>query len=307
MSQASVRAIRSVEIAMTDPAKAAKFFTDVWHLTPVVEIEGVHYLRGTGAFHHILAIHPASHTAMVRVTFDAADRATVDALYAQVKAHGLTPADPPRALVQPHGEYGFGYKDPEGRNIAVVCGVNDHADSADRPDYPRKLSHINLNNGDPDATLAAFRDALGFRLTDTTQKMRFLSCGSDHHSVVLGFSGGTTLNHIAFEMPDLDSVMRGAGRMRQDGRPIEWGPGRHGPGNNVFCYFVGPESAPVEYTAEMQQIDESYRARTAEDWKWPPGRVDHWGITPKATERMEKAGENYRFTEDGWWLDDWQS
>jgi catechol 2,3-dioxygenase len=306
MSKASVSALRSVEIAMTDPAAAVKFFTDVWHLTPVAEIKGVHYLRGTGPFHHILTVHEAPHTALVRMVFDAADPATVDALYAQVKAHGLTTIDPPRALKQPHGEYGFGYKDPEDRNIAVVCGVKDHADTADRADYPRKLSHINLNNSDPEATFAAFRDGLGFRVTDTTRKMRFLSCGHDHHSVVLGFGGGTTLNHIAFEMPDLDSIMRGAGRMRDDGRPIEWGPGRHGPGDNVFCYFLGPENAPIEYTGEMQQIDAGYRAGQPDDWKWPPGRVDHWGIMPKATERMEKAGENYRFTDNDWKLDEWQ-
>lgn len=306
MSKASVTALRSVEIAMTDPATAVKFFTDVWNLTPVTEIDGVHYLRGTGAFHHILTVRKAPHTALIRITFDAADRATVDALHAQVKAHGLGTIDPPRALKQPHGEYGFGYQDPEGRNIAVVCGIKDHANTADRTDYPRKLSHINLNNSDPEATFAAFRDGLGFRETDTTRKMRFLSCGHDHHSVVLGFGGGATLNHIAFEMPDLDSIMRGAGRMRDDGRPIEWGPGRHGPGNNVFCYFLGPENAPIEYTGEMQQIGAGYRTGTPDDWKWPPGRVDHWGIMPKATERMEKAGENYRFTKDGWKLDEWR-
>ena len=81
--------------------------------------------------------------------------------------------------------------------------------------------------------------------------------------MVLGFTGGPTINHLAFEMPDLESVMRGAGRMRDDGRGLEWGPGRHGPGNNVFCYFLGPEDMPIELTAEMQQIDASHRAKTA--------------------------------------------
>lgn len=305
MSKAKVRALRSVEVAMTDVDKAVCFFSDVWNLAPVTETNGVHYLRGTGAFHHILSIRQAQRTELIRMVFDAADRAAVDTIHAQTKAHGITTIDPPRALRQPHGDYGFGFKDPEGRNIAVVCGVADHADTADRPDRPRKLSHINLNNGDPDATFACFRDALGFTLSDTTRKMRFMSCGSDHHSVVLGFTGGPTLNHIAFEMPDLDSVMRGAGRMRDDGRPIEWGPGRHGPGNNVFCYFLGPENAPIEYTGEMQQIDASYRAGQPGDWTWPPGRLDHWGITAKPSERMEAAGQNWRFTQDGWRLDEW--
>jgi hypothetical protein len=276
-----VRALRSIDIAMTDKAKALQFFTDAWNLSLVAEAAGVHYLRGTGAFHHILSIREAPQTALIRMVFDAADRQAVDAIHAQVVAHGLNTIDAPRALKQPHGDYGFGYKDPEGRNVAVVCGVRDHADAADRADRPRKISHINLNNSDPDATFACFRD-------------------------VLGFGDGTTLNHIAFEMPNLDSIMRGAGRMRDNGRGIEWGPGRHGPGNNVFCYFLGPENLPIEYTGEMQQIDASYRAGEPDDWKWPPGRLDHWGITAKPSERMEAAGQNYLFTADGWRLDEWR-
>ena len=298
--------MRSVDLGFADPDKALRFFTEVWNLTAVGEIAGVHYLRGTGAFHHIVALRRTAKPMMIRMVLDAADRAAVDALHAQVATHGLTSIDPPAALKQPHGSYGFGFKDPEGRNIAIVCGVEDHAGTADRPDRPRKLSHVNINAGDSDLTLACYHDALGFTLTDTTRRLRFLSCNADHHSMVLGFTGGPTINHIAFEMPDLESVMRGAGRMRDDGRGLEWGPGRHGPGNNVFCYFLGPEDVPVEMTAEMQQIDASHRAKTPEQWKWPPGRLDHWGVNAGPSERMEAAGLRYNFTSDGWRLDEWR-
>ena len=306
MSTASVRALRSVEIGLADPPASMHFFTEVWNLGSLGETNSVHYLRGTGAFHHILALHRAPGPCVVRMVFDAADRATVDALHAQVLAHGLKDVEAPAALRQPHGAYGFGFKDPEGRNAAVVCGVADHSDTADAPDRPRKISHINLNTSDSEATFAFYRDALGFTLTDTTRRLRFLSCSSDHHSVVLGFTGGPTLNHIAFEAPDLESVMRGAGRMRIDGRGIEWGPGRHGPGNNVFCYFLGPEDLPIELTAEMQQIDASHRPKTPEQWTWPPGKLDYWGISAAPSERIENAGLNVHFTDDGWRLADWR-
>ena len=306
MSKAQVRALRSVEIGMADLAAARRFFTDVWHLGFVGEVKGTLYFRGTGAFHHILAVRATSRPTMIRIVFDAADRGTVDTLHAQSVTRGLKSIEAPAPLRQPHGDYGFGFKDPEGRNIAVVCGGNDHADAADKADRPRKLSHVNLNAGDSDATLACLRDALGFKLTDTTRRLRFLSCNSDHHSMVLGFTGGPTLNHIAFELPDLDSVMRGAGRMRDNGRAIEWGPGRHGPGNNVFCYYLGPEDLPLEYTAEMQQVDARHRAKTAEQWTWPPGRLDHWGISAAPSERIETAGLRIYFTDDGYRLDEWR-
>ncbi len=306
MSRTKVSALRSVDLGFANSDKALLFFTEVWNLAPVSEQAGVHYLRGTGAFHHIVTLRLTAKPAMIRMVLDAADRAAVDALHAQVIARGLKTVDPPGKLKQPHGIYGFGFKDPEGRNIAIVCGVEDHADAADSPDRPRKLSHVNINTADSDATLACYCDALGFTLTDTTRRLRFLSCNADHHSMVLGFTGGPTINHLAFEMPDLESVMRGAGRMRDDGRGLEWGPGRHGPGNNVFCYFLGPEDMPIELTAEMQQIDASHRAKTPEQWKWPPGRLDHWGVNAGPSERMEAAGLRYKFTDDGWRLDEWR-
>ena len=306
MSRAKVTAVRSVEVGFADPTKALQFFTEVWNLECIGENDGAHYLRGTGAFHHIMTIRRMAKPALIRMVLDAADRASVDALHAQVRAHGLAVVEAPAALRHPHGDYGFGFKDPEGRNIAIVCGVADHADAADAPECPRKLSHINVNCGNADATLACYRDALGFTLTDTTARLRFLSCNGDHHSMVLGFTGGPTLNHIAFEMPDLEGVMRGAGRMRDDGRPIEWGPGRHGPGNNVFCYFLGPEDLPLELTAEMQRIDSSHRAKTADEWRWPPGRLDYWGISAGPSQRIETAGLNIGFTADGWRLDEWR-
>jgi len=306
MTKARVRALRSVEVGMTNTSEARRFFTDVWNLAPTGEAAGAQLFRGTGAFHHIVAVRQLPQLAMIRVVFDSADRAAVDALHAQVTALGLTSIETPAALRQPHGDYGFGFKDPEGRNIAIVCGVADHAGAADKPDRPRKLSHVNLNAGNHDATFACLRDGLGFKLTDTTRRLRFFSCNADHHSVVLGFAGGPTLNHIAFEVPDLESVMRGAGRMRDDGHGLEWGPGRHGPGNNVFCYFLGPEKLPIEYTAEMMQVDDSYRVGTPDDWKWPPGRLDHWGISAHPSEAMEAAGLNIHFTDDGWRLADWR-
>jgi catechol 2,3-dioxygenase len=74
--------------------------------------------------------------------------------------------------------------------------------------------------------------------------------------------------------------------------------GRHGPGNNVFAYFVGPGEVVVEYTAEVQQVDDSYRVGGPEDWTWPPGRTDRWGITAPPSERLQAAQRQIRFAAD---------
>jgi catechol 2,3-dioxygenase-like lactoylglutathione lyase family enzyme len=303
MPPARVSAVRSVDIGVTDLETARLFYTAVWNLDPVADAEGVIYLRATGPYHHVLSLRRAPRAGLIRIVLGADDRAATDALYEQVSSVGQTTSGPPKPLARPGGGYGFGFKDPEGRNFAVVSEVADHADAENCADRPRKISHVNLNCAINDATFKFMAQALGFRLSDHANNFRFIRCNSDHHSLVIGFNDDATLNHVAFEMPDLDSVMRGIGRMRDHGYPIEWGPGRHGPGDNVFAYFCGPEEFPLEYTAEMLKVDDSYRVGSPEDWKWPPGRVDQWGIMAGPSARVKRAQRLFRFSEDGYRLE----
>lgn len=305
MEKASVTAVRSVDLAVQDMQAARTFFADVWHLQPVAEAAGIVYFRGTGPHFHILSIRAASEkcAALVRIVLQAQDRASVSRIYEQVCEFGQATDGAPRPLQTPGGGFGFGFQDPEGRNFAVVCDTKDHSDCNAVADRPTKISHVNLNSRDNDATFGFLSGALGFKLSDQTRQFRFIRCNADHHSLVLGFTDNANLNHIAFEMPDLDSVMRGIGRMRDHGYAVEWGPGRHGPGNNVFAYFCGPGELPLEYTGEMQQVDDTHQIRKPEDWKWPAGRLDHWGITPGPSTRVKEAQALFQFSANGYRLD----
>lgn len=294
----AIRGIRSVAIDVCDIEGAVKFYTSVWNLAALSSSGDDAYFRGTEEEYPILSLHRAAVPAMRRIDFAVTNDAEVDALHARVSATGVT-AEKPHKISPLGGAYGFGFKDNEGRNFAVVAGRCSAQPSA--ADRPTKVSHVNLNAGDYDGTTKFMTDVLGFRLIDETVRARFLHADCpDHFSLALVKHRNATLNHIAFEMPDLDSTMRGAGRMRDAGYPIEWGVGRHGPGDNVFAYFAGPEEIPLEYTAEMLQIDASYKPRSPEEWKFPPGRSDQWGITAPQTPRLARIQELFRFTADGY-------
>jgi catechol 2,3-dioxygenase len=135
-----------------------------------------------------------------------------------------------------------------------------------------------------------YEKALGFRLTDRSKRWPSSRCNSDHHAVVIADAPVNGLNHVAFLMPDLEAVMRGAGRLIDAGFPIAWGVGRHGPGDNVFAYFIDPAGFVIEYTAEVLQVDDSYVVRGPAEWTWPPGRTDHWGIAPPRQSTSGGAG-----------------
>ena len=293
----TVRGVRSVDIEMSDPERAAGFYAKIWNLGEVERKGSSFWFRGTGRYHHILAIHQArGPAALRRITFDAADRKVVDELHTRVTQAGCA-SEAPHAIDAPGGGYGFGFADPEGRNLAIVCDVSDHRDAADIRDRPRKIAHVNINAAQVETTNHFLIDVLGFRWVDHSGPLYFFHCDNpDHSSIVTGKAQTPTLNHVSFEMPDLESCMRGGGRMRDAGYPIEWGPGRHGSGNNVFCYFAGPEEFPIEYTAEVLQIDDRYEFHGPDYWKWPAGRLDQWGITPPHTARWKRIQDLVRFT-----------
>jgi len=136
---------------------------------------------------------------------------------------------------------------------------------------------------------------LGFAVSDRTRHMTFVRCNRKHHCIAYAGSDSASLNHVAFELPSLEAVMRGIGRMRDAGFEPVWGPGRHGPGNNVFGYFIAPWGGVIEYTAEIAEVGDNYKVGGPEDWQWPPGRIDHWGISKKDTAKTGPAERLYRF------------
>jgi catechol 2,3-dioxygenase-like lactoylglutathione lyase family enzyme len=283
-------ALRSVALNVPDLAAAEEFYTRVWHLAVVSREDDVVYLRGTGSDHHLLALHRGTGTPQIRhVTLRARGVEALAAIADAALRSGGSVLVPPGRIADPAGGLGLTIRDPDGRVFQVVHGDALHTDAHEAKDRPVRLAHVVLNSHDVDATQRWFAQALGFTLADRTRIMAFLNCDRDHHSVAIGITDNDALNHIAFLMPDLESVMRGGGRMKDAGHAIEWGPGRHGPGDNAFNYFIDPFGIVVEYTAEVEQVDATHVARGPADWTWPPGRVDQWGISAPPSARLKEA------------------
>jgi catechol-2,3-dioxygenase len=296
MNSPWVSALRSVSLNVPDLAAAEAFYTQVWHLDVASRAEDALYLRGSGSDHHLLALHAHAETAIREVTLRARNSEALTRIAAATIEAGGRVLHGPMTLDGPAGGVGILIRDPEGRLIQVVHADATDVDARETRDRPIRLAHVVLNSRDVGRTQRFFEQALGFTLADRTRIMAFLNCNRDHHSIALGDSDNEALNHIAFLMPDVDSVMRGGGRMKDAGFAIEWGPGRHGPGNNAFNYFVGPFGEVIEYTAEVQQIDDSYRVKGPSEWTWPSGRVDQWGISAPPSARLKQAQRAVFFT-----------
>ncbi len=284
-----VTGLRSIELGVTDLTRATRFYENCWGLRVTTRSEDAVWMRATGPEHHVLVLRSAATSARMQINLATDSKNAVDHLYRKLIGAGV-PADEPRPVSGPEGGYGFVFRDLDRRSYAVTTGVAQHEERPDEPDKPTKLSHIVLNSPDREAQSAQFVELLGFTLSDRTHFMDFIRCSRDHHSLAYTTIGTPTLNHCAYELPSHDGLMRAAGRLKRSGFPVEWGVGRHGPGNNVFAYFIDPEGYAIEYTAEVEQVDETYRTGMPEDWQRPPEfHGDSWGFAGPASERFRRA------------------
>jgi catechol 2,3-dioxygenase len=223
------------------------------------------------------------------MTFRLHSDAKFESIAAASRQHGATLLSGPVQNPEPDGGTVLKIRGPNGGVLRFVHGDVRHAAYSACADRPVRLAHVNVNSTDVDGSAAFYQRALGFRLTDRTKAMAFVRCNSDHHAIVIADAPVNGLNHVAFMMPNLESVMRGSGRMIDAGFPIAWGVGRHGPGDNVFAYFIDPLGIVIEYTAEVLQVDDNYVVRGPSEWVWPPGRTDQWGIAPPKADHVKAA------------------
>ena len=291
MNTARITGLRSIELGVPNLTASIGFYSKVWGLEPVSSDGETVHLRGNGIEHHAVTLRERPTAGMLGVHFAAMNREAVDALYERAKAAGVTVTAAPAELPgSAGGGYGFQFTTPEGHTLNIASDVARHQNTNNDGSVPNKLSHVVLNSAKIDQQTAFFIDTLGFKLSDKTDMMEFVRCSADHHSIAMCRGNGPSLNHMAYEVGSIDGLMRGAGRVKKHGFNVEWGVGRHGPGDNVFSYFVDPNGFVVEYTAEVQQVNEAtYEAHDAEYWRNFPMRPCRWGMAGMPSNRFKAA------------------
>jgi catechol 2,3-dioxygenase len=288
MSDARVSALAAVELGVPDVAAAASFYEDVWGLSSIARSADACYLRASGAACYVLALHRSDEPCLVRVRLSAEDRSAVNALAVKAVNAGGALLQSPGAMEIFGGGYGFVFCDPEGREIQVVCDVQMHA-PIPANDRPLRLSHVVLNSLDLDRASEFMCDALGFRLRDRTAKASFLGCNADHHCLAFTNRRNSQISHVAYELPSLDAEFRGCGRLKRAGLTIEWGVGRHGTGDNVFAYYIDPNGFVIEYTTEMQQVDDRIYVPGSPETNARAAHADVWGYADPPSDRFLRA------------------
>ena len=275
---ARVTDLHYVALAVPDLAAERAFFGETWGLVDAGERDGNAYFAAAASEHpFVIRLREDNEKKTDLIGFSAASKADVEALFAQATAAGAKPISAPAPATGPAGGFACRFFDLDGRAIEVICDAKKRKARTLKPGeaIPTGLSHVVLHSPDTKKAVKFYEDALGFRVSDWIGEfMVFLRCNTAHHRLAF-LPGAPALNHVAFDVASIDELMRGLGRLTEKGVAVKWGPGRHTAGNNTFSYYLTPNGNSVEYTSDLEEVEEA----TWQSQVYPMGPTitDQWG------------------------------
>jgi catechol 2,3-dioxygenase-like lactoylglutathione lyase family enzyme len=243
------------------------------------------YMRGTDAAHH-LHITEKGDPKFVGFAFWAESEADLRRLAECPDAGAVEPID------EPGGGLRVRLTDPNGYQVEVVHGIervaeialpgrqpsNSHAAPQGRvnvllrlepgPSRVKRIGHGVLCTPDMPKTLAWYRDRLGLLCSDDIWAgspdnivASFNRCDRgdvyvDHHVLFFMKKDVAGLNHIAFEVQDIDDVHIGHRHLKRRNQYEQlWGVGRHLTAAQVFDYWGDPWGRPHEHWTDSDRLN----------------------------------------------------
>lgn len=195
---------------------------------------------------------------LAELCFDLEASVEPRALAAAAKAHGGELIDEDSGTLR--------LRDPSG--IVAACRAAPENDGAQLPPSairPRRLGHANLKVVDVPGTTGFWVGAMGMWLSETIgEALAFLRYGTEHHNLGIRRADQTTLHHLGFEVPGWDAYRPVLDHLDAAGYGVEFGPGRHAVGRNMFTYLRDPSSGlRIELFCDMARVDEQADPATA--------------------------------------------
>src|SRR5262245_39013857 len=243
------------------------------------------YMRGTDPPHHI-HITEKGDPKFVGFAYCAASE---DDLARIAKAPGASAIE---AIDEPGGGKRVRLTEPNGYQIEVVHGIATLPPQRPKPRqklntgeaplarpgelmrlpkgpaHVKRIGHGVLLTSKFRETVAWFRDTLGFICSDDVYdgtkdnligSFNRLDCGDtyvDHHVLFCIVNEKTGLNHVSFEVEDIDDVAMGHDYLKQFGQYEHmWGIGRHVLGSQVYDYWADPWGRVHEHWADSDRLN----------------------------------------------------
>jgi catechol 2,3-dioxygenase len=159
---------------------------------------------------------------------------------------------------------------------------------------PARIDHVQVHAADI-VVASDFYLELGFRISEYASedgtlnsplRSIFLARKGNANDIVLLRNEGPRLHHVAYVVHDASTTLMrvcDVAAAMGTSHSVEWGPGRHGLGNEQFLYLRDPDGHRVELLSHPYQLidpeDECYGWSTDNPGiahLWGPGAPDSW-------------------------------
>ena len=236
-----------------DLERQIEYFTQVTGLALAERENGRAYLA-TKVGDLAVQLVKGDHSRCAKIAFQVAPGTDMDDVRRGIEAEGVrcetrndaTPGVPRIVTLQ----------DPNGTAIEVFAEQTPIAKNQPVAGVgPLKLGHLAFSVTDPKQLAEFYGRVLGFRVSDWIQDwFVFMRCGPDHHTVNFVRGKRTQMHHIAFELKDWSHILTACDFLGSKNIPLIWGPGRHGPGHNLYTYHRNPDDQVIELFAELDKM-----------------------------------------------------
>jgi catechol 2,3-dioxygenase-like lactoylglutathione lyase family enzyme len=282
MAVIKVRDIAYGRLRSPDLDKAEEFLTD-FGMARAARTATALYMRGSDPEHH-LHVTEKGDPAFLGMAWWAKSE---DDLKALAKLPGATGVE---HIDEPGGGQRVRLKEPNGYTVEVVYGVEKpNAMLVDRqpvntgpeplnrrgevmrirkgPSTVKRIAHAVLGTPKNLETVKWFRDVLGLVCSDDVYagskeniigSFNRCDCGDefvDHHAFFCMKHERAGLNHLSFEVQDIDDVFMGHEYLVAKNYEHMWGIGRHLLGSQVYDYWADPWRRVHEHWADSDRLN----------------------------------------------------
>ena len=171
----------------------------------------------------------------------------------------------------------FSVEDPD-KNV-LCFGVLKDKSTASLNGIHAPLQHLTFASEDVVSFQNFYENKLGFQVTDRVVKNNgelatcFTTSNHEHHTIACFKSSKKGMDHHSYEAGDWNHIKGWCDHFASNNIKLVWGPGRHGPGNNLFVFIEDIDGNWIEISAELETV----HGRPVKNWPQEERTLNLWG------------------------------
>jgi catechol 2,3-dioxygenase-like lactoylglutathione lyase family enzyme len=263
--------LHHLRIASPDPARMAEFARVALQMQ-VTQVGAQWQCRAPG---RLLVYELGAAKTLLEAGYAVKSAGDLDALKRRLAAASVATEEAVHPLL---GGRGVSFRDPDGNGFSF--GLASGAVAPGSGVLPARLQHVVVASTNAVRIADFLSEIVGMevsdRVLDDAGELRtaFLRTDEEHHSFAVFLAAKPGLDHHSFETADWNSIRDWADHFSAQRIRIQWGPGRHGPGNNLFIFIHDPDGNWLEFSADLEVIAPG---KPAGVWPQEERSLNLWG------------------------------